>query len=51
MEAKRALAVVIGHPEFDETLNEADVSKKDLENARRSLDTIREDKKNPFARR
>ena len=51
MEAKRALAVVIDHPEFDKTLDESDVSQKDLENARKPLDAIREDKKNPFARR
>ena len=50
LEAKRALAVVIDHPEFEKGLAETDISKKDLENAKKPLDAIREDKKNPFAR-
>ena len=50
MEAKRALVVVIDHPEFDKTLAETDLSKKDLDNAKKPLDAIREDRKNPFAR-
>ena len=48
MEAKRALAVVIHHPEFESALAETDLAKKDLENAKKPLDAIRQDKKNPF---
>ena len=48
MEAKRAIAVVIHHPEFENALAETDLAKKDLENAKKPLDAIRQDKKNPF---
>ena len=48
MEAKRAIAVVIHHPEFENALAETDLAKKDRENAKKPLDAIRQDKKNPF---
>lgn len=51
MEAKRALAVVIDHPEFGKAIADTDLSKKELENAKKPLDAIREDKKNPFKAR
>ena len=51
LEAKRALAVVIDHPEFGKAIADTDLSKKELENAKKPLDAIREDKKNPFKAR
>ena len=50
IEAKRGLGIVVDHPEFEKALSETDLSKKELENAKKPLDALREDKKNPFAR-